>query len=71
MSAGSRFEDGFCKVFSKINGALKISLSNDYGISVIVKISIYLSIFLFLTGVWLSHGQLWAILKGTASLIRC
>ena len=24
--------------------------------------------FFFLTAIWLSHGQLWAILKGTASL---
>ena len=23
---------------------------------------------LFLTAIWLSHGQLWAILEGTASL---
>ena len=25
----------------------------------------------FLTAIWLTHGQLWAILKGTASLTRC
>ena len=25
----------------------------------------------FSTAIWLPHGQLWAILKGTASLIRC
>ena len=27
--------------------------------------------FFFLTAIWLTHGQLWAILKGTASLTRC
>ena len=26
--------------------------------------------FFFLTAIWQSHGQLWAILKGTASLTR-
>ena len=26
---------------------------------------------LFLTAIWLSHSQLWAILKGTASLTQC
>ena len=25
----------------------------------------------FLTAIWLSHGQLWAILEGTASLTQC
>ena len=25
----------------------------------------------FSTAIWLSHGQLWAILEGTASLTRC
>ena len=25
----------------------------------------------FLTAIWLSHGQIWAILLGTVSLIRC
>ena len=25
----------------------------------------------FLTAIWLSHGQLWAILRGTALLTRC
>ena len=28
-------------------------------------------ILLFVTAIWLSHGQLWAILEGTASLTRC
>ena len=27
--------------------------------------------FFFLTAIWLTHGQLWAILRGTASLTRC
>ena len=27
--------------------------------------------FLFLTAIWLTHGQLWAILKGKASLTQC
>ena len=27
--------------------------------------------FFFLTAIWLSHGQLWVILEGTASLTRC
>ena len=27
--------------------------------------------FFFLTAIWLTHGQIWAILKGTASLTRC
>ena len=27
--------------------------------------------FFLLTAIWLTHGQLWAILKGTASLTRC
>ena len=31
--------------------------------------SIYITI--FLTAIWLSHGQLWVILKETASLSRC
>ena len=26
---------------------------------------------IFLTAIWLPHGQLWAIIKGAASLIRC
>ena len=26
---------------------------------------------IFLTAIWLPHGQLWTILKGTASLTRC
>ena len=26
---------------------------------------------LFLTATWLSHGQLWAVLEGAASLTRC
>ena len=25
----------------------------------------------FLTTIWLAHGQLWAIIEGTASLTRC
>ena len=29
------------------------------------------SFFLFLTAIWLPHGQLWAIIEGTASLTRC
>ena len=28
-------------------------------------------IYFFLTAIWLSHSQLWAILQGTASLTRC
>ena len=27
--------------------------------------------FFFLTAIWLSHDQLWAILEGTASLTQC
>ena len=27
--------------------------------------------FFFLTAVWLPHGQLWAIIEGTASLTQC
>ena len=26
---------------------------------------------IFLPAIWLPHGQFWAILEGTASLIRC
>ena len=31
----------------------------------------FFKVLIFLTAIWLSHGQLWAILKGTASLTWC
>ena len=38
---------------------------------VLVLLSIPLHDCYFFTAFWLSHGQFWAILKGTASLTRC
>ena len=32
---------------------------------------VYIYIYKILTAIWLTHGQLWAIIEGTASLIRC
>ena len=34
-------------------------------------LSLVIFYFLFLTAIWLSHSQLWAIFEGTASLTRC
>ena len=35
------------------------------------KVYHFFFFFFFLPAIWLPHGQLWAILKGTASLTRC
>ena len=48
--------------------------TNTQILSYTMRISIdstNLAEFVFLTIIWPSHGQLWVILEGTASLIRC
>ena len=37
---------------------------------IITTIFIIILIIVFLTAIWLSHGHLWAILEGAASLTR-
>ena len=39
-------------------------------IIIIIIIFIIILIIVFLTAIWLSHGHLWAILEGPASLTR-
>ena len=36
-----------------------------------VSFSTHMDRYFFLTAIWLPHGQLWAIIEGTASLTRC
>ena len=50
---------------------IKSSLNNCNGNFDEYEKSLYQCTFLILTAIWLSHGQLWAILKGAASLTRC
>ena len=50
-------KEGSCNCVYKA----KCLLSQNFLISKII----------FLTAIWLPHGQHWAILKGTASITRC
>ena len=45
--------------------------TNSYAPDIMQNKKTAIFFFFFLTAIWLTHGQLWAILKGTASLTRC
>ena len=35
------------------------------------EVVVFFFVVVVLTAIWLPHGQLWAIIKGAASLTRC
>ena len=59
-----------CRKLNKHMGNVIIVTSNKKKTGTTVYKTDAMSFF-FLTAIWLSHGQLWAILEGTASLTRC
>ena len=55
-------------IFTLINAFYEHNF-NNWCYNCLPLVSAYF--FFFLTAIWLSHGQLWAIFEGTASLTRC